>query len=128
MENVNNGQRDQAELDIRVDENDAIFSDNNNENPRRAPRDHSRERDGDSVYGRDSCREGDDRREGTLDCSREREGNAQKRPRSSHLKEGEIVEDEEPVKKKSLLDFELRLCRKLQGKIPNINGRCRPIW
>ena len=89
MENANNGQqRDHAELDLRVDENDAIFCDNNNnENPRRAPRDRSIERDGDhdrasSIHGRDSCKEGDDRR-GTLDCSREREGNAQKRPRSS---------------------------------------------
>ena len=50
MDNVaNKRQRDHVELDLRVDENDAIFSTDNheNENPRCDPRDHSRERDGD---------------------------------------------------------------------------------
>ena len=70
MENVTNDrqQRDHVELDLRVDDNDAIFSndDHENENPRRVPRDHSRERDGDHDHedsnGRDPLREGDDRR------------------------------------------------------------------
>ena len=105
MENVANKRRDHVELDLRVDENDAIFSTDNheNENPRRDPRDHSRERDGvhdrEDSNGRDSFREEDDRRANTLDHSMEREGRPQKRPRGSHLEEGEIEEDEEPVKK-----------------------------
>ena len=36
-----------------------------------------------------------------LDHSMEREGRPQKRPRGSHLEEGEIEEDEEPVKNKA---------------------------
>ena len=93
MENV----RDQVELEVAVDENDAIFDEreNHEDGTQRQQQTRGPFRGGNGELnrredgGRDPLREGDARPKDTLDHSEEKEGCGQKHPRDD-LEDGEI--------------------------------------
>ena len=96
MENV----RDQVELEVAVDENDAIFDERESHedgNANNTPRGPFRRGNGKLNHredgGRDPLREGDARPKNTLYHSEEMEGCGLKRPRED-LEDREIVEAE----------------------------------